>query len=201
MGSPEQVGGPSGAAGGAARTTVRQGSARGARGARGEPGEPQGSARGARGEPGEPGQPGQSQGTFEHADAQELLLLGRFIGPRPPPLLLLVLVNGHDGVTHDVHLGVENGGTSLKLGPPLTVAPRPLVEVWTARARLLSVQSSQLPAGLSEEAGLPSCGAGPLGGSGAALSNRLVHVSSALLLDRSHQARLLERLLMSLFAE
>ena len=150
MGSPEQVGGPSGAAGGAARTTVRQGSAggtRGPRGARGEPGEPQGSARGARGEPGQPGQPGQSQGTFEHADAQELLLLGRFIGPRPPPLLLLVLVNGHDGVTHDVHLGVENGGTSLKLGPPLTVAPRPLVEVWTARARLLSVQSSQAAGG------------------------------------------------------
>ena len=109
-------------------------------------------------------------------------------------------MNGHDGVTHDVHLGVENGGTSLKQ-PPLTVAPRPLVEAWTARARLLSVQSSQVPAGLSEEAGLPSCGAGPLGGSGAALSNRLVHVSSALLLDWSHQPRLLERLLVSLFAE
>ena len=70
---------------------------------------------------------GQSQGTLTMLAAQELLLLGRCIGLGPPPLLLLLANAGHDGVTHDVHLGDRAGRTNLKLGQALTVEARTLV--------------------------------------------------------------------------
>ena len=135
-------------------------------------------------------------------EAQKLFLfLGRCIGVGPPPLLLLLANAGYDGDSHYVHLGVDSGGTNLKLGHGLTVEPQPLVEIWTARTRLLSVQSSQAqPAGPSDQGGWAAelCGLALLR---SRAFNRLVRVPSALLLDRCHQSRLLERHVVSLLAE
>ena len=81
-------------------------------------------------------------------EAQKLFLfLGRCIGVGPPPLLLLLANAGYDGDSHYVHLGVDSGGTNLKLGHGLTVEPQPLVEIWTARTRLLCAEQPSTAGG------------------------------------------------------
>ena len=133
-------------------------------------------------------------------EAQKLFLfLGRCIGVGPPPLLLLLANAGYDGDSHYVHLGVERGNEpqAWARADGGTATPRGDLDGSDAPSVCRAAKHSRR-VHPTREAGLPSCGLALLR---SRAFNRLVRVPSALLLDRCHQSRLLERHVVSLLAE